>query len=296
MNSKTVKLKVIDRTRTPDDVKRLSTKKIGSVWAKNGDIYRGLTLKEEEFYLPSLLGVSPTDPGFRGATRKFWTDFTVVIDADQLDDKKFGGIELEIGGSIDANGMFVPINLMDWLKYRFITGGHPRVAATPQELSERENTKYGFYIEDKQTEFTKKVEDMNMKEDAERAFLKLFAGSDKPEFSSEIIDHVIDNYRILKDTNDIDVATTLDGKKFFLFERKNANPKRFLDIVKDNLLKEKALIANLIASGTLQRVGNTIADNEQAIGNSIEEAALYLANEKNSKHKFSLIERSKALK
>jgi len=138
MNSKTVKLKVIDRTRTPDDVKRLSTKKIGSVWTKNGDIYRGLTLQEEEYYLPSLVGLSPTDPGFRAATRKFWTDFTVVIDADQLDDKKFGGLDLEIGGSIGPDGKFQPINLMDWLKYKFITGGHPRVAATPQEVEEKE--------------------------------------------------------------------------------------------------------------------------------------------------------------
>ena len=58
---KQITIVAIDRTRTPDDIKALSTKKIGSIFTRNSDVLRGLSMEEEKYYMPEIVSLPVTD-------------------------------------------------------------------------------------------------------------------------------------------------------------------------------------------------------------------------------------------
>lgn len=299
---KTVRIKVIDKTRAPEDIKNLSTKKIGSVYTKTGDVLRGLTLEEEVFYLPTVLGVAANDPAFGRATRMFWADISIVLDAEA------GDYELNIDGEWkdfeDSNGnkikRFVPENITDWLHYKFIQK-HPRVAHKKEDIIGADGSvtvndkKYMYYIENPE-DIKKKDEeilDLNLK--ADKLFLQLFQEA-KGEENKDKISWVVDMYKGEVDADDpTDTRTLVDPKSIqnFLYNKKRKNPTKFISIVSDELLEEKSFITRCISDGLLQRIGNTIVDDQQPIGESLKEAAIYLKNPKNSKIYLSLKERLK---
>lgn len=287
--NKVVKLYAVDKTRLPADIQGMSAKKLGSCWTQNGDIYRPITLEEEKYYLPNILGLLPNDPRFGEKSRLYWIDFSVSIDPD----KQY--LDLQVGGTIGEDGKFQPTNLNDWLKFKFASG-HPRTASTKEEVENKDNTKYGFYIADSDAQRTKLVAEYKLKENANRAFLKLFASSEKAPLDIDKVNFVIDNYKLLKDTESIDLAVDIDGKKMFLYNRKEANPSKFIKIVEDPLVREKSMIHVFLAKGVLQRIGNTIADDQDILGGSEDEAALYLSNPTNSKKVLSLNERAKTIR
>lgn len=304
---KVVKIKVIDNTRAPQDIKDLSTKKIGSVYTRTGDILRGLSLEEEKYYLPSVLGLASNDPAFGKATRLFWADMSIILDAEE------GDLELSIGGQFinekDTNGnevqRFIPDNIMDWIRYRFVQK-HPKVAYKREDIIGEDGSttvndkKYMYYLENKEDIQQKETELLGVKLDADKLFIQLFQKANG-EYNKDKIEWIIDMYKSEVDDDNTDTKTFANKEaedwinrvQLYLYAKKEKAPDRFLKILKDELLEEKAFLMRCISEGLLQKIGNTIVDDQLPIGESLKEAAIYIKNPKNSKFLLSLKERLK---
>lgn len=295
----TVKVIAIDRTRTPADIKSLSTKKIGSVNTQTGDVLRGLSMEEEKYYLPQVISVSASDINFARATKMFWADMSIVVDPEE------GDLVLDISGTNhtikndDGTEVirFVPNNIMDWLKYRFCQK-HPRVAFSEKEVEQKENSRYGFYIFNEETQKTKEVASLAEREKADMLYLKLFQPTKDGKVNTDKVDWVIDLYRTVKssDPNEKPISSLkdIDDKKLFLYNKKGSNPEQFVKMVSDELLEEKAFVTRCIDAGLLQRVGNSIVFDQDVLGESLKEACLSLKSESRTKMLLTLREQLKA--
>ena len=75
---------------------------------------------------------------------------------------------------------------------------------------------------------------------------------------------------------------TVSEKELTLEELQEDSPEMFIDIVTDKNLESTALIEHLLTAEALRKVGNSILDGDVVLGDSMEEAVLYLKGKKNS--------------
>lgn len=241
-------------TNLPDDVYAESKRKIGSVFTASGDIIRGLTFAEQKEYLPEIIGISPTDNEFGRACRDYYLNLTV--------DVPMGGLDLEVG--LDDQGY--PLSVIDYIKYKFVLA-HPHVAAEENLLNG--NKKLRYYISDGRKELQEAKQDLVIRKNAYKEFIKL---SDNEERMNMVL-HVY-GYNPAKLTN--------DEKELTLEELQEDDPQYFIDICTDKNLEMTALINQALSLEALRRVGNSILDGDITLGDSMEEAVLFLKDKKNS--------------
>jgi hypothetical protein len=67
-----------------------------------------------------------------------------------------------------------------------------------------------------------------------------------------------------------------------LYDIKNSSPERFLKIVLDKHLETRAEIEELLEYSVLNQIGNQIMYGDEIIGETVQEAILYMNNKKNS--------------
>jgi ADP-dependent phosphofructokinase/glucokinase len=180
------------------------------------------------------------------------------------------GITLEVGTSDDG----VPLNLMDWLKYKFVLC-HPAVASSKQ-LSEA-NLNYTFYIEDMQEEIKAANKKVTAQKEAYKEFIKLSEDEDKMDAILKVMapfmGEGVSNLKSLK---------TKDEKENKLDTYLKKNPSLFTELCKDKDLEVKAEIESMIDAQILTKVGNKIIYGSEPIGNNINEAIAYLKASSNS--------------
>ena len=100
----------------PKAVRAEAVMRISSVYV-NRQPLKGFTLEEEKKYLVGILDVNPDHVDWPKHSKQFWAELTIPVG--------FTGVELEI--STDKDGK--PVNIMDYIKYRFALK-HPHVALT----------------------------------------------------------------------------------------------------------------------------------------------------------------------
>lgn len=76
--------------------------------------------------------------------------------------------------------------------------------------------------------------------------------------------------------------------KGYLVKELKADPKRFVKVAKDQTLKTKALVADLLENDIIQRTGNFYRNGDDIIGNSTDEVVEYFSNPKNESVKLAL--------
>ena len=73
-----------------------------------------------------------------------------------------------------------------------------------------------------------------------------------------------------------------EEKELQLEELLDDNPQYFLDVVKDRNLEMVALVNQCLSTEVLRKVGNTILDGDVSLGDTMEEAVVFLKDKKNS--------------
>ena len=240
-------------TNLPDDVYAESKRKIGSVFTASGDIIRGLTFAEQKQYLPEIIGISPTDHEFGRACKDYYLNMTVEV---------MGGLDLEVG--LDDDGH--PLNVIDYVKYKFVLA-HPHVAKDEDALTGNKRLKY--YISDGRKELEQATADLVTRKSAYKEFIKLTDNEDR----MNMVLHVY-GYNPAKLTH--------DEKELQIEELQEDNPQYFIDICTDKNLEMTALINQALSLEALRRVGNSILDGDIVLGDSMEEAVIFLKDKKNS--------------
>ena len=87
--------------------------------------------------------------------------------------------------------------------------------------------------------------------------------------------------RLLSVDRNPDKMTALQ-KENALYDLKNENPKKFFKISTDKNLEVKAEVEELVSAGVLRRIGNQVVYLDEVIGETLEDAVVYLKNKKNS--------------
>lgn len=268
-----------------------SLQKIGSAY-RNQDVLRGLTHAEEAKYLPSIIGVQPSDVKWLEKTRDYWANISKPVPAgdglelevgfiwyskEDYDKDRTAEFNKESGVSIYKYG--VPLNLPDYILYRYCLL-YNRVANSADDMYK--SPKIAFYMYSKDEEIKAKKQSLTTKKSANQL---LYANIDDREWAS----HVASMLVAMDRTADLTVAKvqtmSVDEIDILLHKYVESNPGNFLAIAKDKNLKDKAFLERCIANSLLHRIPNTqiITHNDIPIGDTLEEAIAYVQNDKNAK-------------
>ena len=252
-------------TNLPDDLYTESKRKLGSVYTGGGDIIRGLSFSEQKMLLPELIGVSPTEQTFTKAVRDYFLNFTIEV--------PMAGLDMEIG--LDDEGH--PINVLDYIRYKFAKA-HPYVADNEAGLSSK---RARYFLVDQAEELLAASQDLESRKLAYREYIKLTDSEERMDMVMRVLGHKIK-----------DLSKT--EKEIILEELAQDNPEYFLEIVVDKNLELVSLINHCLTTEVLRKVGNSIVDGDVVLGDSMEEAVLFLKDKKNSNVMTALKARIKA--
>jgi len=238
----------------PKAVRAEAVSKLSSVYV-NRQPLKPFTPEEEKKYMQGILDVNPDHNDWPKYARNYWAEMSIPIG--------FTGVELEIG--MDDNDM--PLQIMDYIKYRFALK-HPHVAMTKDEMDADFNKR--FYIQDLTREDKSRNNEIQIKKDADKEFIKLSS-------SAKNMKRVL---RLLSNVNPD--RMTADQIENSLYEIKNSSPKKFFRIATDKNLELKAEIEEMVSAGVLRKIGNQIIFIDEVLGDTTEDTVIYLKDKKNS--------------
>tara|TARA_R110000850_G_scaffold14009_3_gene44871 strand:- start:3032 stop:3844 length:813 start_codon:yes stop_codon:yes gene_type:complete len=238
----------------PKAVRAEAIYKLSSVYV-NRQPLKGFTTKEEKRYMEGILDVNPEHNDWPKHSKQFWAEMTIPIG--------FTGVELEIGMDDDEN----PISIMDYIKYRFALK-HPHVAMTKEEMDS--NFEKKFYIQDLTRDDKVKNNKIQLRKDADREFIKISA-------NEKSMARVL---RLMSSANPD--RLTQDQIENSLYELKNENPKKFIRIVTDKNLELKSEIEEMVSAAVLRRIGNQVIFIDETLGDTLDDAIVFLKDKKNS--------------
>ena len=237
----------------PKEVRVSAKTKLGSIYIGRQPL-RGVEGEEEKKLLDGLLDVGPDHSDFVKHAKKFWAELSLTI--------PFEGIELDVSKDDDD----MPYNKEDYLKYKFAIK-HPQVALNKEDMTSAQR----FYIHDTTRDLIKKNNEIQIRKDADKEFIKVTA-------DDKAMTRIL---RLLSTDRNPDKMTLLQ-KENTLYDLKNRNPKKFFKIATDKNLEVKAEIEEMVSAGVLRRIGNQVVYLDEVIGETLEDAVVYLKNKKNS--------------
>lgn len=250
MASKTIEIhRKKENTNLPDALLEGSVKKIGSYF-DNGRIATGLSDEEVRKFMPIILGMSVQDVNFYRQVQIYFRDLSIKVPQE--------GIKLECG--LDDSGF--PVNVYDYVKYRFAKR-HPYTAPSFEKAKKNDR----FYMRDRTEELIKSRSELDIRTSAYTEFVKLVAEESKMNAVLKVYGE--DPDRVL-------------DKKLKIEELMNESHQHFLKITTDKDLETKAFLEDCLTYEVLRKVGNTIMDGDEVIGNTPEEAIIFLQDKKNS--------------
>ena len=238
----------------PKAVRANATTKLSSVFV-NRQPLKGFSTEEEKTLMQGILDVNPDHMEWPKHLKRFWADLTIPVG--------FTGVQLEVGK--DENG--TPSNIMDYIKYRFALA-HPHVGLSKTEM-ENDPTKR-FYIQDLSREDKDKNNEIQLRKDADKEFIKL---SSSPKNMARVL-------RLITSSNPD--RMTEEQVENALYEIKDKTPKKFLRIATDKHLELKAEIEEMVTAGVLRKIGNQVIFIDEVLGDTIDDTVVYLKDKKNS--------------
>ena len=238
----------------PKEVRVTAKSRLGSIYVGRQPL-KGVTGDAEKALLNGVLDVEPTHSDWPKHSKKFWSEMSINV--------PFEGVTLDV--SLDEHNN--PLHLDDYIKYTFVKN-HPHVAKSKEEMTAAQR----FYIHDQNRETLKKHLNIQKKKDADKEFIKV--SSDIAKLRNVL--------RVLSDTNvNPDKLNNIQAENA-LYELKEKNPSKFIKVATDKNLSMRAEIEELITHEVLRKIGNQIIYIDDVIGETMEDAIVYLKNKKNS--------------
>jgi hypothetical protein len=239
-------------TNLPDGIYVDAKRKIGSVFNKNGQLVKGLSLEEEKKLLPNILGMSSNDPNWSNSVRRFYAEMTIDIPQN--------GVELDI--SLNEEGD--PFHPMDFVKFRF-AALHPHVSES--EDSNVTNTRYYFFDPRKDEE--QKVIETRKRKDADKALILVCDDEKQMDL-------------ILKAYGKSVQGLSKDQKELKLEDFVDEDPAEFIRVSEDKDLETIALVKECLDLDVLRKSGNTYLYGDEILGEDQEQTIRHLKLKRNS--------------
>ena len=238
----------------PKEISASAVRRLSSVYV-NRQPLKPFSLDDEKKYLAGMLDVDPAHMEWPKHTKKFWSEFTIPVG--------FEGVELEVGLTDDGH----PVDITDFIKYNFALK-HPHVALTEEEMNASSQKR--FYIHDAARKDMQRNNDIQIKKDADKAFIKVSSDEKKMR-------HV---FRLLGSLNPD--TLTREQVENMLYDIKEKSPKKFIKISQDKHLELKAEIETMVSAGVLRKIGNQIIFIDEVLGETLDDTVIHLNDKKNS--------------
>ena len=238
----------------PKAVRAEAVMRVSSVYV-NRQPLKGFDLEDEKKYMQGILDVNPDHVDWPKHSKRFWAELTIPVG--------FTGVELEIGK--DADGK--PLSIMDYIKYNFALR-HPHVALTKEEMDGDVSKR--FYIQDLTRDDKVKNNQIQLKKDADKEFIKVSSNLKSMQ-------------RILRLISNINPdRMTSEQVENSLYEIKNKEPKKFFKIAVDKNLELKSEIEEMVTAGVIRKIGNQVIFLDEVLGDTIDDTVVHLKDKKNS--------------
>ena len=238
----------------PKEVRAEAVTRLSSVYV-NRQPLKPFSIEEEKNYMLGILDVNPDHGDWPKHSKTFWAEMTIPVG--------FTGVELEIGKDEDGT----PLSIMDYIKYRFALS-HPYVAMSKTEM-DTDGTKR-FYIQDLARADKERNNEIQLKKDADKAFIKI--SSDQKSMARVL--------RLISNTNPDKMNS--EQIENALYEIKDSKPKNFIRLATDKNLELKAEIEEMVTAGVLRRIGNQVIFIDEVLGDTLDNAIVHLKDKKNS--------------
>lgn len=257
----------------------LSTMKrsIGSNFEGGGSkrVSSGLSFKEEDLLLPRLLEVEADDREFNKKRTEFYCDIDTQVDYAH-------GCTLEVGleasNSDEVSRNNMPINVMDYIRYRHALK-HPQVAASKDEA--QGNQMIQFYIFDKTVVQHNSDLKLEIQDSASKAYLEM---ANNPEKVTQAL--TLLGVSIL---TPLGLMTPGEQKQALKTQATN-KPKEFLDMYNTKDFEITFWIKDMLNTNVLKKLGDKYFESQTdvLIANSMEELVWFFKDDTNSDRIVSL--------
>ncbi len=238
----------------PKEINASAIRKLSSVYV-NRQPLKPFSPEDEKKYLTGMLDVEGSHMEWPKHTKKFWAEFTIPVG--------FEGVELEVGNTEDGS----PIDITDFIKYNFALK-HPHVALSEEEMNADTNKR--FYIQDLAKKDMKRNNDIQIKKDADRAFIKVSTDENQMR-------------RVFRLLGNINPDTlTREQVENLLYDIKENSPKKFIKVSQDKHLELKAEIETMVTAGVLRKIGNQVIFIDEVLGETMDDTVIHLNDKKNS--------------
>lgn len=251
------------------------SKKFASAYWESKDsrvVGSGLTESEKKLLLPDIIGVMPDEREWKAKSIEFYTELATNIPAGE-------GQKLEIGlekdNSKPVSESNMPLNLMDYIRYRHIKD-NPKTALSQEEA--KGNMLKEFYIFDPNAErlaTNKKIADRD------EANAKYASIKGKPE----TVNALLITYGVNPDL-------ILEADRVAeLSERVQKDPETLLKAMKDDSLIKRATIRSMVEYKILVVLDSAyyIASDKTKIGNNEDEAIIWISDSDKNGNTVSLL-------
>lgn len=253
MSEKTVYLFRRDNTTNlPDDIYVDAKRRVGSVFDKNGNLVKGLSIAEQKNILPMVMGMSHNDPGWTNAVHRFYAEMSIEVPQN--------GVEFDISTTEGGE----PNNPMDYIKFRFAIN-HPHVAE--EEDKDMNGTRYYFF--DPAQDEQERVAETRQRKDAYKNLILICEDELRME-------------TVLKANGQNITGFTKDQKELALEEMMEADPAEFIRIANDKNLETIALVKECLDCSVLRKSGNTYLYGDEVLGEDMEQTVRALKLKRNS--------------
>tara|TARA_A100001515_G_scaffold104495_3_gene85179 strand:- start:13407 stop:14216 length:810 start_codon:yes stop_codon:yes gene_type:complete len=238
----------------PKEINASAIRKLSSVYV-NRQPLKAFDPEDEKKYLAGMLDVDPSHMEWPKHTKTFWAEFTIPVG--------FEGVELEVGKTEDGE----PIDITDFIKYNFALR-HPHVALSEKEMNASSQKR--FYIQDLAKKDLQRNNDIQIKKDADKAFIKV--SNDENQMR-----------RVFRLLGNIDPKTlTREQVENLLYDIKEKEPKKFIKVSQDKHLELKAEIETMVSAGVLRKIGNQVIFIDEVLGETLDDTVIHLNDKKNS--------------
>jgi hypothetical protein len=254
-------------------------------------VLKGLSFDEEQKYLPSIINISPKDPAWHKETKDYWCNISVPIPHDSMGIGELPGhpldftidfkeesdklafektVNLKEKGEISKRGDVIE-GIGDYILFRYCLV-YSKVAVAYSLV--RKSAKILFYLYSPSTE--KSLSKIKFEKRIKAR--ELFNGILEKE---SIIDAMLLLYK-----QDLSLFKELGDKHMALEAKIEKNPDIFLTEINNTNLKYKAFIMKAVNLRIIHNPKNTDTyywgeNNEVTLGNTMQDAILYIKNEAN---------------
>jgi hypothetical protein len=247
--------------RLPQEIKDQAVLKLSSGITSSGIPLKGISIEEEEKFLPSIVGVPPTHPEFANKVNTWYNNLSKPVTKE--------GLRLNISTSENSGMPEVPI---DYLVYRRALVDK-RVANSKQQLLSDQF--YTFFINDEEEEKDKKIKSLKEKETAQKEYFKV-------KENEALVDWVLQVFAQREGEKTSKYSSlSKEDKDLVLDKMVTTYPKAFVALATDKDLELKAEILSMVDYAVLTKSGNRFINGTEPLGDSLDEAVAYFKSAKN---------------